>query len=188
MTGTSADTLDEALRAVWPGLKAYVVSLLGGRREHADDVLQETALFIWNNREKIAGMENFEGWAFRIAYFKAQSKRRDLARDRHTVFSEALFEKLAEEAETTFRADAESRLNALGACVGKVSADDRSILVWCYVENRSLTELARRLGRSADAVHQKISRIRRALRVCLEKRLAGSGDDPLPPSDTFSPA
>ncbi len=138
----------------------------------ADDVLQETALFIWNNREKLAEVDDFRPWAFRIAYFKAQSKRRDLSRDRHTVFSEAIFERLAAEAEASFSGDNESLLNALGECVRVVSDDDRALLVWRYSDNKSLVDLARLLGRSADSLHQKISRLRRGLRACMEKRLA----------------
>lgn len=167
MSCVSGDNLDEALRSVWPGLRAYVLSLLAGRREQVDDVLQETALFIWNNREKLAEIRSFNAWAFRIAYFKAQARRRDLARDRSTVFSEELFEKLAEEAETRFsRGD---RLAALGECVKKMPDDARALLVWRYVDNRPLTELARNMGRSADSIHQRICRLRRALRACMEK-------------------
>ena len=177
MSRVTADNLDEALRTVWPGLKAYVVSLLGAHREHVDDVLQEAALFIWNNREKLAEVENFNGWAFRIAYFKAQSKRRDLARDRHTAFSEALFEKLAEEAEERFGTHAQERLNALGECVKKLPGDERALLVWRYVDNRPLTELAHTLGRSADSLHQRVSRLRRALRACMDKN-PGLADAP----------
>lgn len=169
MARVTPDNLDEALRAVWPGLRAYVLSLLAGRRDQVDDVLQEAALFIWNNREKLAEIENFNAWAFRIAYFKAQSKRRDLARDRHTVFSEELFEQLAEAGESRFGDASERRLKTLAECVQKASADDRALLVWRYVENRALTELAALTGRSADSVHQRVCRLRKSLRLCMDK-------------------
>ena len=171
MNRVTPDTLDTALRTVWPGLRAYVTSLLLGRRDEVDDVMQEAALFIWNNREKLAEVENFNAWAFRIAYFKAQAKRRDLARDRHTMFSEQLFEKLAEEAELRFGEDSEKRLSTLADCVAKAPADDRSLLIWRYVDNRPLTELATKLGKSSDSVHQRICRRRKALRACMDKSI-----------------
>jgi hypothetical protein len=48
--------LDEALRAVWPGLRAYGGSMLGPQRHLIDDILQETALFVSEKRAELLGV------------------------------------------------------------------------------------------------------------------------------------
>lgn len=164
--------MDAALRATWPGLRSYVVALLGGRGEHADDVMQETALYLWNHRERLDAPENFPRWAFRVAYFHAKSKRRDLARAHAAVFGEEFFERLAEAAEPLFSAESEARLRALRHCVAEVPEAERTLLVSHYGEGRPLTVLAKSLGLSADAMHQRASRLRRALRTCMKRRIA----------------
>lgn len=174
MSRVTGDNLDSALRSAWPGVRAYVASLLIGRRDEVDDVMQETALFVWTNREKLGEVENFTGWLFRIAYFKTRSRLRDLSRDRHTMFSEQLLEKLAEEAELQFSDIDESRLLTLAGCIEKAPPDDRAILVWRYVDNRPLTELADRLGRTSASLHQRISRLRKTLRQCMDKNMTPS--------------
>ena len=171
--------LDEALRALRPGLKGYVVALLGGHRAHAEDVLQEVALHVWNNREKLPEIERFDRWVARIAYFKAQSRRRDLARDRHTTFSDALFERIADESAPAIR-DGGARRDALRECLARLAPEDRTTLSRHYAENLPFPEIARLLGLNVAAVHQRFTRLRRNLRACLERRLAGGAPDPTP--------
>ncbi len=173
--------MDAALRAVWPGLRSYVVALLGGRGEHADDVMQETALHLWNNRERLDAPENFTRWAFRVAYFKAKSKRRDLARANATLFGEELFERIADAGEPLFSAECEARLNALRHCVAEAPPAERELLVGHYGEGRPLIALARALGLSPDAMHQRACRLRRALRSCMKRRFdAGDARETIP--------
>ena len=166
--------MDVALRAAWPGLRSYVVALLGGRGEHADDVLQEAALYLWNNRERLDAPENFSRWAYRVAYFKAKSKRRDLARANATVFGEEFFERIADAGEPLFSAESEARLNALRRCVAEAPAEERALLVGHYGEGRPLTALAQKFGLSADAIHQRACRLRRALRACMKRRVVSA--------------
>jgi DNA-directed RNA polymerase specialized sigma24 family protein len=88
-------TLDEALRSVWPGLRAYVVSMLGPQRHLIDDILQETALFVWEKRAELPEVKNFDAWVFRAAYFKTLCARRELARGKEAMISDELFERIA---------------------------------------------------------------------------------------------
>lgn len=165
-------TLDKALRAVWPGLRAYVVSMLGPHRHLAEDVMQETALFVWEKRAELPGVRNFDAWVFRSAYFKTLSLRRDLVRRKETLIGDELFEKIAAAAgeETGFATEA--RLTALVSCIEAVPAPDRELLDWRYRDNRTLVEIAPMLKQAVNTLHQRVSRLRRALRNCVEHKLA----------------
>lgn len=164
-------TLDAALREVWPGLGAYVSSLLGAHRHMADDVLQETALWVWEKRAELPGVRNFNAWVFRAAYFKTLALRRDLLRSKELVLGDEIFERLAIAAEEpSFVTDA--RLDALASCIEATRESDRRLIEWRYRDKRPLTELAALLNQTKDTLHQRVCRLRRALRHCVEHKLS----------------
>jgi len=173
--------LDDVLRELRPGLKGYVTALLGGHRQHAEDVLQEVAMYVWNNRTKLPEIERFDRWILRVAYFKAQSKRRDLARDRHVMFGDAFFDLIADEAEAAVPGGG-ARRDALRECLARVTADDRLMLSRRYADNLPFPDIARLLGLNLAAVHQRFTRLRRNLRTCLDRRLAAGVAEAAPNS------
>lgn len=151
-------------------LLEYVSGLLGGA-DGAEDVVQETNIFLWERRNEFTLGSDFRAWALRIAKFKILAIRRDHARaPRKVMFTDEMFEKLAERAESR-PSSAERRMKALGGCLGKMRKQDRRLLEWKYVRNASLTELAETTGQSPNSLHKKVSRLRLALRQCIEKNL-----------------
>ncbi|MDR2980766.1 MAG: sigma-70 family RNA polymerase sigma factor [Puniceicoccales bacterium] len=165
------ENLSTALQAVWPGLRAYVVSILAQHRDMADDVLQETAIHVWEHKSELPSVQNFNKWIFRIAYFKVLSSRRDLARRAELQLSDEAFDILEKSASDLLSKGYEKRLATLESCMGKLKKDDLHMLVWHYYEKRQLTELATMAGRSVNSIHLRISRLRRALRLCVENNL-----------------
>ena len=176
MTDSSDPSMEIAaqIRDLQPGLKEYVAGLLGGR-DGVDDLVQETNLFLWERREEYEQGTNFRAWAMKVAWFKVMAERRDRAREGRVVFSEALMEQLASRADER-TLDADQRLGALRRCLERSRPQDRKILEWKYVRRASLTELAEAQGCSQNSMHKNISRLRLALRHCVEKQL---GKDPL---------
>lgn len=168
--------MDAALRDVWPALRAYVVVMLGPNRHLADDVLQETAVWVWAHRAELPRVANFTGWIFRAAYYKTLSCRRDLARERALLVDDAAFERLADAA-AEVAVDAGARLRALGDCLATLESGDRELLQSRYRDRRPLAEVAGVLSQTLNAVHQRLWRLRRALRRCVAYKLArGAGD------------
>lgn len=164
-------TLPDALRAAWPGLRAYVTALLGPHRHLADDVLQEASIHVWEHRGELPGIRNFNGWLHTIARFKVLGSRRDLARRNETLLADDVFGILDDSARRLLENGHENRLVALEACMGKLREDDRSLLLWRYRDRKKLTDLAATLKRPADSLHKRVCRLRRALRLCVETRL-----------------
>ena len=58
--------------------------------------------------------------------------------------------------------------DALAGCLGKLKHEDADLLRYRYSGNFSVQLLARQLGRSQNAISQALSRIRRALKLCIE--------------------
>ena len=165
-------TLPDALRAAWPGLRAYVTALLGPHRDLADDVLQEASIHVWEHREELPGVKNFGAWLFTIARFKVLSSRRDLARRNETLLSDDVFDILDGAAQRLLEDGHETRLRALESCMTRLGKDDLSLLLWRYRDRKKLTELAAAMCKPADTLHRRISRLRRALRLCVETKLS----------------
>ena len=167
--GDADEALSVEISTIQLGLKQYVASLLGGL-DGVDDLVQETNLFLWERRGEFVAGTNFRAWAMRVAWFKVMAERRDRARSGRVVFSEAMLQHLAARAEERMP-EADLRLKALRQCLERTRPQDRRLLDWKYSQGASLTDLAAATGCAATAVHKTISRLRLALRHCVEKRL-----------------
>ena len=150
-------------------IRGYLASILGGWAD-VDDLLQETNLILIRKQEDFKPGTNFIAWAFRVAYFKATTWRRDRSREGRVVLREHEFQEIAAAAEEYFASSA-SVLQALTRCVEKLPPADRELVRLKYVERQSLTDLATGLGCRANTLHKSISRIRLALRKCVRETL-----------------
>lgn len=167
------EEIESELKSIQPDLRAYVGSLIGSVAEVAD-IVQETNLLIWDKRADYRDDGFFKAYAFRCAYYKVMSFRRDQARHRKRFFNEQLTYTLAAEAQEMFETGADARLDALTSCLGKLPAEQLSLLSQHYVDQVSLTDIASRTRRKPSALHKIISRIRMALRLCIQQHLADS--------------
>ena len=160
------------IRELQPMLLEFAAGLLGGA-DGADDVVQETNLFLWERRGEYEPGSDFRAWAMRVARFKVMAARRDQARENRLRFSDEMIERLAGRAEERV-SGADLRLRALTECLARTRPQDRRLLEWKYAKRGSLTELAELAGESANSIHKKISRLRLALRHCVEKRISNN--------------
>ncbi len=87
------DKIVELLTGVQQLLTRYVRTLVPNRAD-AEEVLQETNLFIWRNADQYELGTNFTAWVCRIAYYQVLSHRKRQVRSR-LHFSDALVEQLA---------------------------------------------------------------------------------------------
>jgi RNA polymerase sigma-70 factor (ECF subfamily) len=165
----SGEEFDALLADAQARLRGYLASILGGWAD-VDDLLQETNLVLIRKRDCFEPGTNFIAWAFRVAYFKASTWRRDRSRERRVVFSEQDFQEIAAAAETFF-GNRPPALDPLRECLALLKPDERALVRIKYVERRKLTDHAAALGCSAAALHKRISRIRLALRKCIQDKL-----------------
>jgi len=152
-----------------PRLRGYLASILGGWAD-VDDLLQETNLVLIRKREDFQPGSSFVAWAFRVAYFKATTWRRDRSREGRVVLREHEFQEIAAAAEDYF-SQGMPVVQALKQCVAKLPPSDRELIRLKYVERQSLTDLANELGCRPNTLHKSISRIRLALRKCVRETI-----------------
>ena len=153
-----------------PALRSYVLSLLPDR-DSCDDVVQDTCLFLWDRRDDFQPGSNFKAWAFKTAWFKVLTHRREMQRRKLVSFSEDMLERISRAAEAKAE-EADHRLTALRGCVAKLPPESMRLLQLKYLDRLSLTDHAKSLGVKPNQIQKSISRIRLSLRHCIETFLS----------------
>lgn len=160
---------DALLADAQPRLRGYVAAILGAWSD-VDDMVQETNLVLVAKRETFEPGTNFIAWAFRVAYFKATTWRRDRMREGRVTLSEFAFQEIAAHAGEHFE-ERPSLEAALAECLKRLPPKEREVVNAKYVERIPLVNLTATFGCSANSLHKVISRVRLALRKCIEKNL-----------------
>ena len=94
-----------------------------------DEVMQQASIVAWRKFPEFDRQTNFGGWLLVIARYEALKHRRRLARS-PLVFSEEVWELLANEAEPAHAAEAiDRRRTALEHCLDKLGAEQRRLLL-----------------------------------------------------------
>lgn len=155
-----------------PRIFAFIRSLVFSRAD-ADDVLQETALVLWEKFDQFEPGTRFDRWAFRIAHFQVMYHRQKKARDR-LRFSDSLVEQLGDDmlADT---ARLEATQEALAQCLGKLPDADRELIRQRYRGDTTNRDVAREIGRSESAISRALNRIYMKLMLCIEGTLLDRG-------------
>jgi RNA polymerase sigma-70 factor, ECF subfamily len=151
-------------------LFAYLVSLLGDVHE-ARNVLQETNLELWRKSTDFVVGTDFAAWSRSIAHFKVLAFLRDKKRDRH-LFDEALLDQIAHRSQPA--EDDETVRVALRRCLASLPDGPRSLVGRRYGSGLSIREIAQGLGKSEAAMKVALSRVRKQLLHCIERRLAAN--------------
>lgn len=63
------------------------------------------------------------------------------------------------------------RMEALRECLNAVPANSRRLLELRYFDGRPCQEIAEKLGAGVEAIYQRLSRLHRQLRQCVDQRL-----------------
>lgn len=167
VAGTAIEARIAELR---PALKGYVLSLLP-QSDVCDDVVQETCLFLWEKRDEFPEIRDFKAWAFKTAWFKALSARRDLQRRKYVTLSEDVLQRIAGAAEEQ-AAGTDHRIEDLRQCLASLPEKDLELLRLKYSRGLSLAVHARQLGWQPNRLQKAISRLRLVLRHCIETRIS----------------
>ncbi len=132
----------------------------------AEDIVQQTAMALWEKFDAYDPNQPFTPWACRFALNKARQwvERR---RRWQALLDHGLAEELAHRRQE-LHPEFELRLKHLEGCLGKLPEGQRSMVEGYYYERASIETLAQRSGRSEAATYKTLQRIRRALQICVE--------------------
>lgn len=152
-------------------LGIYITGLVACPQD-AQDILQEARLVMWREFPQFQIGTNFASWARRILFFQVLSHRRRANRRSAQHLSERVLELLHEEAESAGTEQRwQQRQEALKSCLSKLSGEHREILEWRYREEFSIEHISRRTDRTEGAIYRLLSRLRKNLYHCVNKKL-----------------
>ena len=143
----------------------YVAALVPNLTD-AEDIVQQTALALWDKFDTYDPAQPFTPWACRFALNKARQwiERRQRWQ---ALLEHGLAEELAQRRQE-LQPEFELRLKHLEGCLGKLPDGQRSLVEGYYFGRVDIETLAGRSGRSAAATYKMLQRIRHALQLCLE--------------------
>ncbi len=156
-------------------IRRFVRSLLP-TRDGVDDVMQETALECWKKFSEFAPkksedvVDEFIRWACVIARYKALSWSRDRARDR-LVFREDVIDKLATSA-TSRLAHRDDQHRAVMTCLGKLTEDQRRLVLSVHSPGQSVSKIAAETGEAARRLYSRVNVLRKRLLQCVQGQYA----------------
>jgi RNA polymerase sigma-70 factor, ECF subfamily len=143
----------------------YVAALVPNVTD-AEDIVQQTAMTLWEKFDDYDPLLPFTPWACRFALNKARQWI-----ERRQRWQALLQHGLAEELEQRrqeLKPEFELRLGHLEACLGKLPKAQRSLIEAYYYERIGAESLAERSDRTVAATYKMLQRIRHALRRCVE--------------------
>jgi RNA polymerase sigma-70 factor (ECF subfamily) len=153
-------------------LLRYIMTFLP-RRDDAEEVLQRTAMVLWEKFAEYDPNREFLPWALRVAYFEVLNFRKQVARDR-LVFREEVIAALAETRQSQ-SGQLEAQRRALRVCLEQLSGDDRTLLKRRYSDSESIAQLADERGKTAKALYRRLDRLRDMIARCAEQRMLSEG-------------
>jgi RNA polymerase sigma-70 factor (ECF subfamily) len=143
----------------------YVAALVPNISD-AEDIVQQTALALWEKFDAYDPALPFTPWACRFALNKARQWI-----ERHQRWRVLLERGVAEELEhrrEELRPEVELRLRHLETCLESLPQDQRSLVEGYYYRRSGIEKLAEDWDRTVAATYKSLQRIRQALQFCME--------------------
>lgn len=134
----------------------------------ADDILQETAIVMWDKFGELKDHNKFLVWAIRIARFKILNHRRK--KTAGLWLSEEVLEHISSETQRCIE-NSSKRAEALQECLLKLSIDERKLIALRYEQGVSFAEIAKKINRSINGLYNTSAKIHSKLRLCVSRAL-----------------
>ena len=150
----------------------YVAALVPNVAD-AEDIVQQTALVLWEKFDAYDPGQPFTPWACRFALNKTKQwlERRQRWR---ALLEKGLAEELARRREE-MQPELDARLRHLEGCLGKLPAEQLTLIEGYYYRREEIETLATKSGRTVAATYKVLQRVRLALQHCIENAAKPEG-------------
>jgi RNA polymerase sigma-70 factor (ECF subfamily) len=144
----------------------YVAAMVPCLAE-VDDIVQQTAITLWEKFDSYDPELPFTPWACRFARNKTMQwiERRQRWK---TLLDNGLAEDL-EQRRNELRPEWEHCLRRLENCLADLPGGHRTLVEGYYFRRDKMDTLAREAGRSVEATYKMLQRIRQSLQACIER-------------------
>lgn len=154
----------EALYRLYHPRLSRFIGLMSSRHPVVEEALNDTMMVVWKRADSFNGQCKVSTWIFAIAYRTAlKALRRHEAPADEPIGEEAAS---ADAGPEQHRSDGETR-EALVSALGRLSAEQRSVLVLAFFHDLPYAEIARIVDCPVDTVKTRVLHGRRRLRALL---------------------
>lgn len=164
------DTFLPLFLAAQPDLRAFIGATVRDPVTR-EDVFQEVAMILWKKFETYDAARPFGAWARGIATRKILEDRRLRARLPEACTPETLEALSRGFAEEESESPWQERERALNFCLEVLPPRSARLIESRYHDGQPVESMAAEAGLSVDALYQTLSRLRRQLRECVQRRL-----------------
>jgi RNA polymerase sigma-70 factor (ECF subfamily) len=142
----------------------YVAALVPNVAD-AEDIVQQTAVALWEKFDAYNPALPFTPWACRFALNKARQwiERRQRWQ---ALLEGGLAEELAQRRQE-LRPDLEVRLKHLEGCLNKLPEEQRSLIEGYYYRRDPIEKLSAASSRTVAVTYKTLQRVRQALQTCI---------------------
>lgn len=168
LTVVDSDEFVRLLTKCQARLYGYIFAILPDAVA-AHEVLSETNVTLLKKLAEFHMGSDFAAWAFRVAYFEVLAFQKRRRSDRH-VFSDELLAEMAESAAAATE-HVNEKAAALDHCLEKLPQSDRPLIALRYRSGLPVQDIAKRRGKTPNAISLALLRIRAALADCVERTL-----------------
>lgn len=138
-------------------------------REDAEELAQDVFVKVFRNLSSFKGGSSFSTWIYRIAYNTAISETRKKKME-YLAIEENVINNVSEEevAEALGRTDTSGQLEKLDKAMAALPPDERAIILFFYMKEKTIGDIAVITGLTESNVKVKLHRIRKKLFVLLK--------------------
>jgi RNA polymerase sigma-70 factor, ECF subfamily len=147
------------------------VRTLGVDADWVDDIAQEAFLKAYLDWESYDQTRDFGKWVRGIAANIVRNEIRKQAR-RQRILNSDLVKMILAEGKGDLSNWDHLPLEVLKTCMSKLNQLNRTIVEYRYREGLNASEIAEQTEKSSANIRQMLLRIRRQLRLCVERQLA----------------
>ncbi|MDR1623987.1 MAG: sigma-70 family RNA polymerase sigma factor [Tannerellaceae bacterium] len=141
-------------------------------KEDAEELAQDVFLKVFKHLNGFKGDSSFSTWVYRIAYNTAISYTRKKKQE-YLAIEEAAIANVAEEEEEVADAleqtDSDRQMEILDKALAQLPPDERAMILFFYMEGKSIDEIASITAFSVSNVKTKLHRIRKKLFVLIKE-------------------
>lgn len=160
------------LTANYYKLHGFILTMVPNKTD-AEDVLQNTIMYLWEHFNDFSPGTSFLAWAVTIAKFQVLTYRKKAARSKVQLSEVALDLIAVENQQLSSQTDV--RYEALQICLKKLPEADMNFLKKRFMQGSSVKKIAEEIGISLQAVYGRLSKLKGILLDCIHRTLATGG-------------
>ncbi|MFI4861521.1 MAG: sigma-70 family RNA polymerase sigma factor [Phycisphaerales bacterium JB063] len=165
MPVAEADLMRVLLREQ-PRLLAYIRSIVANQHL-AEDVFQDISVLALQTRSQLDSESHLSHWLRRTARHKALNAAQKKVNRVHTLSQQTL-DLLENEWDQVEQLDMAEQVRKLEYCVDRLPESGRRLIQMRYRDGLSGSAIAEKIGRKTASVYMSLSRLRVALKKCVE--------------------